>query len=214
MRTLLDAPTRFPSPDPLPDYMPSSTASLEDWVRYYWDCDLVVVPLGPERTPIHRWAYLREDPEAYGKATATWAKSGVWSQASGVGVLVEFSPCVVLDVDLSFDEAVDHLAWNFTLTPSPEGMLGAVVRTRSGRMHVWYGLPDGVPCRSWSRDDLGKVGLDHAEIKGYGSCVPLPPTVSNGGRYGWVVPPLAFAPSVYSVFPPLPSWLTWVLEAD
>uniref|UniRef100_A0A6M3IYL2 Putative bifunctional DNA primase/polymerase n=1 Tax=viral metagenome TaxID=1070528 RepID=A0A6M3IYL2_9ZZZZ len=211
--TLLDDASRWPAISKLPDYMPEDTARLEDWVRYYWDCGLTVVPLKADRTPVARWAHYRDDSQAYDVDCTRWLKYRDFEKCNGIGVLTEFSRCVCTDVDLPFDEALEHLAWNFKIGLSATDMGGSVVKTRSGRLHAWFGVDDVSALRSLSLGDVSELGVEHVEFKAYGSCVPLPPSISAPGRYDWVVPPLPFAPATYNVFPSLPKWMSWAVEA-
>ena len=202
----------FPDLENKLDYaVPSEGSGLWEWWDYYNTCGLVTVPLNGERRPMERWVHYRDDDPtglgAYDADTRRWLDEGVWWQAAGIGVLCEFSNAICLDVDIPEAEAWPHLAASFGVPIAPEQHPHGVVLTRSNRLHLWFGVPDGVAVPSIGVSEMSDLGYTNIELKARGSCVPLPPSESGGGLYQWRRPPRMLRPDVFNIFDPIPDWL-------
>jgi len=161
--------------------------------------------------PLDGVAQLRAQREhsvdPYDADCLDWAERGVWRSAHGVGLLTEFSRAVCVDVDLPYAEAWPHLSNLFKRDITEADTDAAIVRTRSGRLHLWFGVPDGAAVPTLAGARAEREGFPHVEIKGKGSCVPLPPSQSGDGTYEWGRRPADPLGSIANVLPPLPEWL-------
>ncbi|MDA1190498.1 MAG: DUF3631 domain-containing protein [Candidatus Poribacteria bacterium] len=179
-------------------------ARLAAWAMRYRTLGWCVVPLS-ERRPMFAWTQYRTDPDAYGRDWERWATDGTWNRASGVGVLTEFSGIVVVDVDVPFAEASAHLSEVTGLPVSIEEMASGVVRTQSGRVHLYF-LTVGDPLPNLSTTTADAIDCPKVEIKAVGACVPLPPTTTDMGDYDWIKPPCQRSDERLMLSPP-PDWL-------
>jgi len=204
-----DGPDTSFDASPSPDGLPAAN-DLRAWVERYWLCGWVVVPLGPNRTPLSPWSHYRapdDYPSEYDKDTVRWDRDQTWHRrAHGVGMLPEFSRAVCVDVDVPIEDAQAHLATVLGVEIPDADLAHAVVRTRSGRCHLWYSWPDGPP-PNLSVEQAAALGCPSVEIKGQGQCVPLPPSKTGDGAYTWHRPPIPRAPEITEGLPPAPRWV-------
>lgn len=197
MSTLLSQlPT---SADDTPDFSsplpaPADPCDLYAWACYYRSRGLVVVPLNAERTPIDRWVHYRTgegvsvpyDATLYERDWIRWRRQWTWQRtAKGVGVLIEFSFVVCVDLDVPIETVGAHLQGVIGTPLDAPARDAAWVRTRSGRCHLWYAWPHVDPPPNLTVERAAQLGCANVEIKGASQCVPLPPTVSGDVGYTW-----------------------------
>jgi hypothetical protein len=186
---------------------------LREWASKYRRLGWVVVPLTDARRPMYRWTAYRDELGAYASDWSRWATDGTWDRARGVGVLTEFAPLVVVDVDVPMEQASAHLSHVTGEHVRIEDIDYGVSRTQSGRAHLFFSA-DGRPKEalpSLSAKAAVDIGCPQVEVKHAGACIPLPPTRTATGSYEWVRQPYSTSTGDLHLAPP-PPWLDAIFE--
>ena len=160
------------------------------WIRVYRGWNWVVVPLNGNRRPLHAWEGYRETPEQYRADLERWRADGTWHQASGIGLLTEFSDVAVFDVDVDEPDAYAHLSKVTGCEVTKDSVSHGLSRTQSGQLHIFVDVSDYcglIP--TISKKLAREIEADSVELKHHGACVPLPPTRTGKGRYEWIHEP-------------------------
>ena len=183
------------------------------WIDVYRGFGWLIVPLGANRTPIVKWGRYSENVKTYEDDFAGWVSDGLWENAHGIGVLVEPSGLLVLDIDVhQDDDPIRHLGECLGIPLTPDDIDYGWVRTQSGRCHLYFRrpeqLPDGIDrIPNIGRELAESIRTPLVELKAQRSCVPAPITQTDKGSYEWKRLPYSTASRGFSLaIPEPPSW--------